>query len=100
MINLTEKLFPQPTLSLYFGGSGILVGEQVLSMLEDLPACDSAVIKTYFIDSQEPAIRDHSRSRHFSYQNLAEFSEPIYEAFSAKRFPENLGVSPIISSTQ
>ena len=100
MIHLTEKLFPQPTLPLYLGGSGILVGEQLLSMLEDLPLGERARITPYFIDSQEPALRDHSRSRHFAYQNLADFADPIYGAFAEQRFPENLGVSPIISSTQ
>ncbi|HVF59368.1 MAG TPA: tubulin-like doman-containing protein [Thermoanaerobaculia bacterium] len=98
MITLTEKTFPQPTLSIYLGGTGILVGDSLLTMLETLPDAERAFVETFFIDSQEPTIRDHERARHYCYSDLGVFSQPIYEGFTERRFPENLGVNPVVSS--
>lgn len=100
MINLTETLFPQPTLSLYLGGTGVLIGEQLLSQLECLDPADRAFIEPFFIDSQEPKIDDHERARHYCYTDLNQFFQPIYQEFTVNRFPENLGVSPVIDSSQ
>ncbi|HEX8154124.1 MAG TPA: tubulin-like doman-containing protein, partial [Thermoanaerobaculia bacterium] len=100
MINLTARLFPQPTLSLYLGGSGIAVGEQLLSLLGGLDPADAAFVEPFFIDSQEPRIRDHERARHFCYTDLDQFFQPIYREFSNTRFPENLGVDPVYNSSE
>lgn len=100
MINLTETLFPQPTLSLYLGGSGILIGEQLLSQMESLEPADRAFVEAFFIDSQEPKIVDHERARHYCYTDLNQFFQPIYQEFTEHRFPENLGVSPVINSSE
>ena len=100
MINLTEKTFPQPTLSLYLGGTGILVGEQLLAMRAKLGGGAAELIEPFFIDSQEPRIDDHERARHYSYTDLDEFFQPVYEQFTATRFPENLGVTPVYNSSE
>ncbi|HYN21181.1 MAG TPA: tubulin-like doman-containing protein, partial [Thermoanaerobaculia bacterium] len=100
MITLTEKSFVQPTLSIYLGGSGIRVGESLLALRESLPADDRKLIEPFFIDSQEPAIADHERVRHYCYQNLGQFYEPTYQEFTKHRFPENLGETPVINSCE
>jgi hypothetical protein len=100
MITLTEKTFLQPTLSLFLGGCGVRVGTDFLSILESLPPSHRGLVEPYFIDSQQPALRDHARSRHYCYQNLGDFFEPIYREFSEQRFPENLGVSPVMNSSE
>jgi hypothetical protein len=100
MITLTDQIFLQPTLSLFLGGSGVRAGHDFLSMMESLPESHRALIEPYFIDSQEPAVRDHARSRHYCYQDLSEFFDPIYREFSDQRFPENLGVSPVMCSAE
>jgi hypothetical protein len=100
MITLTEKSFVQPTLSIYLGGTGIRVGDCLLTLRESLEESDRALIEPFFIDSQEPAILDHERARHYCYQDLGQFFQPIYQEFTERRFPENLGVSPVISSCE
>jgi len=99
MITRTLHTYPQPTLPIYLGGSGVMVGNHLLTMMETLTDDERRFILPYFIDSQEPALRDHSRSRHYFYKNLDVFKEPTYERFTADRFPENLGVSPVVSSS-
>jgi hypothetical protein len=100
MLTLTEQLYPQPTLTLYLGGSGIQVGRHLLSMMETLPADACGCIEPFFIDSQEPALEDHARSRHVCYQDLDVFYEPVFEEFSQRRFPSNLGTNPVMSSAK
>lgn len=100
MITLTEQMFLQPTLSLYFGGSGVMVGDRLLTMMESLAPDERALIEPFFIDSQEPALRDHARSRHYCYTNFNTFYEPIYAEFSEQRFPENVGVNPVMNSCE
>lgn len=100
MLTLTERLFPQPTLSLYLGGTGILAGDRLLSMLESVDASERAYVESFFIDSQEPRVDDHARARHYCYSDLTQFFGPIYREFSGQRFPENLGVSPVINSCE
>jgi hypothetical protein len=99
MITRTEQTFSQATLSVYLGGGGVMVGNHLLTMMETLTEDERDFIRPYFIDSQQPALRDHSRSRHFYYNNLDVFSEPTYERFTERRFPQNLGVSPVINSS-
>lgn len=99
MITLTKDLYPQPTLTLYLGGTGILVGEQLLTLMEELPPDARHGIEPFFIDAQEPKIVDHERARHYSYTDLGDFFQPVYEAFSRTRFPENLGESPVMNSS-
>ncbi|HEX2121422.1 MAG TPA: tubulin-like doman-containing protein, partial [Thermoanaerobaculia bacterium] len=100
MITVTERLFPQPTLSLYLGGTGILVGDRLLSMLESVSAAERAYVEPFFIDSQEPRVDDHARARHYCYTDLSQFFQPIYREFAGQRFPENLGISPVINSSE
>src|SRR6202035_3109207 len=100
MLTLTEKSFSQPTLAVYLGGSGILVGEHLLAMREELRRADRGLIETFFIDSQEPLIVDHERARHYCYKDLGVFFEPIYREFTEQRFPENLGADRVVSSCQ
>jgi len=100
MITLTERTFPQPTLSLYLGGTGILVGDRLLSLMEGIDPKDRSLIEPFFIDSQEPSIVDHARSRHYCYQDLNQFREPTYKEFTENRFPENLGITPVVNSSQ
>ncbi len=100
MINLTEALFPQPTLSFFLGGTGVLIGEQQLFQLEAFDPAQRAFIEPFFIDSQEPKIVDHARARHYCYTDLNQFFQPIYQEFTEQRFPENLGVSPVINSCE
>src|SRR3954468_20171207 len=100
MITLTDKSFVQPTLSIYLGGTGIRVGDSLLTLRESLDASAQAMIEPFFIDSQEPAILDHERARHYCYQDLRQFSQPIYQEFTDHRFPENIGVSPVINSCE
>jgi hypothetical protein len=99
MINLTETLFPQPTLALYLGGTGVEIGKQLLLQREPLDQRDRASIEALFFDSQEPNIVDHSHSLHCCYTNLDQFFQPIYQDFADRRFPENLGV-PVINSSE
>src|SRR4051794_10721322 len=100
MITLSEQIFPHPTLSLYLGGTGILVGDRMLAIRENLPDDAKGYIETFFIDSQEPSVRDHARSRHYYYDDLGEFYQPTYRQFSATRFPHNLGVNPVMNSSE
>jgi hypothetical protein len=100
MITLTEKTFLQPTLSLYLGGTGILVGDRLLTMMEGLGADERSAIEAFFIDSQQPAIVDHARSRHYCYQNLSQFRDPTYKDFTEQRFPANLGITPVVNSCE
>jgi hypothetical protein len=100
MITLTERLFPQATLSLYLGGTGILAGDRLLSMLESVSPAERAYVEPFFIDSQEPRVQDHARARHYCYSDLTQFFQPIYREFTAQRFPENLGVSPVMNSCE
>jgi hypothetical protein len=100
MITLTEKTFPQPTLSIYLGGTGIVVGDRLMSVLENLDKKEKSLLETFFIDSQEPAIVDHARSRHYCYQNLNQFRDPTYKDFTDRRFPANLGITPVVNSCE
>jgi hypothetical protein len=100
MLTLTEKLPIQPTLSLYLGGSGIAVGESLLRLMASLDPADRGLIEPFFIDSQAPGITDHERSRHYCYQNLGQFFEPLFQEFTENRFPENLGVNPVMNSCE
>jgi hypothetical protein len=96
----TNRHFQLPTLSLYLGGTGISVGEALLSMLDALPKADRPVVEPFFIDAQVPKISNHQRSRHYGYRDLGEFDLPIYAEFSAQRFPENRGRSPVQDSRE
>lgn len=100
MITLTTRTFLQPTLSLYLGGTGVKVGDRLLAMMEELDAEQRAAIEAFFIDSQQPEIVDHARSRHYCYQNLSQFQEPTYKDFTERRFPANLGITPVINSCE
>jgi hypothetical protein len=100
MITLSERTFLQPTLSLYLGGTGILVGDRMLSLMEGLGAEERLAMEAFFIDSQQPAIVDHARSRHYCYQNISQFRDPTYRRFSQRRFPANLGITPVVNSCE
>ncbi len=96
--HLTEQLYRQPTLSLYMGGSGHRVGGNMLALMDGLDEASRAMIEPFFIDAQEPKIRNHERARHYCYRDLGEFYRPVYADFAKQRFPENLGASPIGNS--
>lgn len=100
MITLTTRTFLQPTLSLYLGGTGVKVGDRLLTMMEELDDDQCSAIEAFFIDSQQPEIVDHARSRHYCYQNLSQFQEPTYKDFTDRRFPANLGITPVINSCE
>lgn len=100
MLTLTERLYPQPTLSLYLGGTGILVGDRLLTLMEGLDPKERASLEAFFIDSQAPAIVDHARSRHYCYQNINQFRDPTFKEFTYKRFPANLGITPVVNSCE
>jgi hypothetical protein len=98
MIHLTERTFAQPTLALFFGGTGLNCGSAFQTMLETLPEDDRRLVEPYFFDSQEPEIDDHHRARHYCYEDLHRFFSPIYQDFVAGRFPEDLGMNPVVNS--
>lgn len=100
MITLTTRTFLQPTLSLYLGGTGVKVGDRLMTMMEELDDDQRSAIEAFFIDSQQPEIIDHARSRHYCYQNLSQFHEPTYKDFTDRRFPANLGITPVINSCE
>jgi Tubulin like len=100
MLTRTESSPLQPTLSLYLGGSGIVVGKSLLKMMASLSKHDRRMIEPFFIDSQEPDITDHSRAQHFCYRDLNQFFQPTFQEFTENRFPANLGANPIINSSE
>jgi hypothetical protein len=87
-------------LSLYLGGTGVKVGDRLMTMMEELDDDQRSAIEAFFIDSQQPEIVDHARSRHYCYQNLSHFHEPTYKDFTDRRFPANLGITPVINSCE
>ena len=99
MLTRTEISAFQPTLSLYLGGSGIAVGKSLLTLMESLQPEERRLIETFFIDSQEPAVDDHERARHYCYHNIYQFYEPVFKEFSDHRFPQNIGEYPVVDSS-
>ena len=98
-INLTSDLKPQPTLSLYFGGTGVKTGQMLWKMLGSVPDSIAGFVEPYFIDSQLPEIDHYERSRHYCYRDLNRFEEPVYEEFREHRMPANLGREPVMDSS-
>ncbi|MBV8516182.1 MAG: hypothetical protein JO197_02155 [Acidobacteria bacterium] len=100
MLTRTEISTLQPTLSLYLGGSGIAAGKSLLTLIENLKPDERQLIEPFFIDSQEPAVEDHERARHYCYRNVYQFEQPIFKEFHEHRFPENIGDHPVVDSSQ
>ncbi len=98
-INLTAELEPQPTLSIYFGGTGVQTGQMLWKMLSSVSEPVARFVEPFFIDSQAPKISHYERSRHYSYRDLNRFEEPVYEEFREHRMPRNLGREPVMDSS-
>jgi hypothetical protein len=99
-VNLSKELYLYPTISLYLGGSGIQCGKHFMKMRNSLPEDKQKLIEYFFIDSEKPDIEDYTVSRHYFYRNLYELRSGTYQPFWEERFPQNLGVNPVLDSRE
>jgi hypothetical protein len=103
MINLTKQHVLKPTITLYFGGSGVLCGDYFAQMLTTLPEEERHFFEMFCFDAENLGNTlncAYPTRRQYFYTDFYSFKTSNFNAFTKERFPQNLGKEIVYDSRQ